>query len=175
MVGHNPHWWSILLTNSCRERNLPPPPNAFIKYGDHDHTEKHAEKETIEELDILLPEDRARLGKGYRLSPKALSALKDLVIHAQGAKNFVDAVSDKGESGDAWEKALKELRSKGIDTTNLETDIQGKKFSEYTPQEKEALVENFEGSFWEHMDMRARGIVEEEVSEKRDREDGVYR
>jgi hypothetical protein len=97
-----------------------------------------------EELDILLPEDRARLGKGYRLSPKALSALKDLVLHAQGAKNFVDAVTDKGESGkgDTWEKALKELQSKGIDTTNLETDIQGKKFSEYTTEEKEALVKN---------------------------------
>jgi hypothetical protein len=132
---------------------------------------------TTEELDILLPEDRARLGEGYRLSPKALSALKDLVLHAQGTKNFVDAVTDKGESGkgDAWEKALKELRSKGIDTTNLETDIQGKKFSEYTAEEKEALVKNFEGSFWEHMDMRARGIIEGEVSDKRDREDGVYR
>lgn len=166
-----------LLTNSCRERNLPPPPNAFIKYDDHHHTEKHAETETIEELDILLPEDRARLGKGHRLTPKALSALKDLVLHAQGAKNFVDAVTDKGESGksDAWEKAIKELESKGIDTTSLETDVQGKKFSEYTAQEKEALVKNFESSFWEHMDIRARGIIEGEVSEKRDRDDGVYR
>lgn len=163
---------AYLLTNSCRERNLPPPPNAFIKYDDHDHTEKHAETEKIEELDILLPEDRARLGKGYRLSPKALSALKDLVLHAQGTKNFVDAVIDKG---DAWEKAIKELQSKGIDTTSLETDIQGRKFSEYTAQEKEALVKNFESSFWEHMDMRARGIIEGEVSDKRDREDGVYR
>lgn len=157
------------------ERNLPPPPNAFVKYDDHHHADSHAE--AVEEIDILPPEDRARLGHGHRLSSRALSALQELVLHAHGAKNFVDAVADKAETGvpTAWNKTLQDLQSKGIDTRSLETDIQGKKFSEYTDAEKQALVKNFEGSFWEHMDMRARGIIDEEISHKRDREDGVYR
>jgi len=159
------------------ERNLPPPPNAFIRYDDHHHTEITPETNAIEEVDILPPEDRARIGAGSKLSPRALSALHELVQHAQANKVFVNMVSGEPKAGESstWKKAIAELQKRGMDTSVLESDLAGKKFSEYTEAEKEALVKDFDGPFWESLELRSRGIIEQEISDKRDREDGVYR
>lgn len=167
-----------------RERNLPPPPNAFIQYDDGHHpTEAHAETESVQEVDLFPAEDRERLGHDHRLSRRARTALQELVEHARVNKVFVDLVTDKstetkpdGSKGpSAWDNAISALREKGIDTSALETDVNGKKFSEYSEEEKDALLKNFEGPFWEHLDMRARGVLEQEISDKRDQQDDVYR
>ncbi|CAG7848543.1 SubName: Full=Uncharacterized protein {ECO:0000313/EMBL:CCA66547.1} [Serendipita indica DSM 11827] len=154
------------------ERNMPPPKNAFAHWvtEDHAHHEHHHHHaEAVESTDYLSPEQRADVGANFRLSRKARSALEELVQSANAEQAFAEALSTKQDGQMVWDRYRESLKARGIDISGL------KEFSEYAEEEKRAVMEHWKGAYTDQINMQARGIIEEELSDRRDEKDGIWR
>ncbi|KAG8825661.1 hypothetical protein FRC19_010803 [Serendipita sp. 401] len=160
------------------ERNLPPPANAFTRFVTEEHHEHHHEAESAEETDYLQPEDRERIGSNFRLSRRARLALDELAQMSRREKMFVDALNTKSKEDTTktqWDAFLVQMKEKGHDISQLEVDPSGRKYSDYTEVEKLELIERWNGDFAYQVHSQATNIIEEEITEHCDREEGIFR
>jgi hypothetical protein len=157
---------------------MPPPQNSFNKFiSEEHHEDHHHDAEAVEEMDLLLPQDKEKFGDKHRLSRGAISALQQLTSGAQGMHAALESVmrestSSSGKS--AWAQKVEELKKQGVDVSEIDTDAFGRKFSEYSDADKATLLENWKGMV-ESLELQRREVIEQEYSDKRDAEDGVWR
>ncbi|PVF96353.1 hypothetical protein CPB86DRAFT_515910 [Serendipita vermifera] len=157
------------------ERNMPPPQNAFNKFISEEHHDHHHDAEAVEEMDLLLPQDKEKFGDKYRLSRGAIAALQQLTSGAQGMHAALESITTESEAKkSAWAQKIEELKKQGVDVSEIDTDAFGRKFSEYSDADKETLLENWRGMV-ESLELQRREVIEQEYSNKRDTEDGVWR
>jgi hypothetical protein len=127
----------------------------------------------MEEIDILTPEDRARLGPNHRLSPQASAALNELLHNALGARSALNIANGKT----SWDQAVKDtMAMTGSQPRPQEQELlfsDRTRFSNLSPEEKARVKRNYETSYIDSLEFQARGIIEQEYSDKRDFEDGV--
>ncbi|KAG8823432.1 hypothetical protein FRC17_009339, partial [Serendipita sp. 399] len=151
------------------ERNLPPPPNAFTHFvtTEHHH-EHHHEAEITEETDYLRPEDRALVGPKFRLSRRALAALNELAQASNREQAFANALNTKSKEDATktqWDAFLARMKEKGHDISALEVDPAGRKYSDYSDEEKRELIRRWDGEFSHQLQLQATEIIEGEISD----------
>jgi len=171
------------------ERNLPPPPNAFTKYelDGHHHSDHHHATETVEDLGVLT-EYTDRAGGKLRLSPQARDALASLARNYHNHQTYAKMLNDqshidpktgKPRVGPNGKEVVSDLqgiieagRKKGVDLRALEFDDMGNPVSEFTEEEKKAVLQEVtSGSAFDRFNLQAIGILEQEVSNARNAKD----
>lgn len=175
-----------------RERNLPPPPNAFTRYetdGNHHHHEEHHVSESVEDLGEIEEYAKAS-GTPIHLSRQARSALTGLATAYQNQQTYakllhdrshIDPETGKARIGADGKPILSRLQTvvqlgkeQGIDLSELETDAVGSPVSNLTPAQTEAFLKDVaDGPSYDSLNMQAVGVLEQELSDARDAKDGI--
>jgi len=154
-----------------RERNLPPPPNAFIRYELDGKHHEHHEPEAVEDLGVLTEyEERT----GGRLSPQARQALADLAANYHNQRMYAEMLnngSDRGARTGKSQESRAAAEQQGVDLSELEANAEA---STLTPEERKAFLQDItDGVLHDSLNMQAIGVLEQEASDARDAKDGI--